>query len=133
MDNSVINIFKSVGIPVSSKTDMIGVVIPREELLNMNIYNSIRSDIIDLKLVFSSSAFTCLHKDASKAQKWPLLNLVRQLLLMYGMVLEPLRKADGYTKEGVKKFKRFFVIKTKKIIKTEEVVDNDTHILNVTI
>ena len=27
--------------------------------------------------------------------------------------MEPIRKSDGYTQEGVKKYKRFFIIKQK--------------------
>ena len=54
---------------------------------------------------------TSLQKNAGKAQKWPLLNLVRQILSVYNYKMEPIRKSDGYTLEGVKKYKRFFQIK----------------------
>ena len=31
--------------------------------------------------------------------------------------MEPVRKADGYTLEGIKKYKRFFLIKKKFLMK----------------
>jgi hypothetical protein len=39
------------------------------------------------------------------------LNLIRQLLNVYNYKMEPIRKSDGYTLEGVKKYKRYFQIK----------------------
>jgi hypothetical protein len=35
---------------------------------------------------------------------------VRQILHVYGYNMKPIRKSDGYTADGVKKFKRFFLI-----------------------
>ena len=43
-------------------------------------------------------------------QKWPLLNLVRQVLLSSGYNMKPKRLSDGYTKDGIKKYKRIFIV-----------------------
>jgi len=86
-------------------------LIPREQLLNDSKYEEIEKLIPELKKTFSSSFMTSLHKNANKEQKWPLLNLVRQILNVYKFKMEPIRKSDGYTLEGIKKFKRFFQIK----------------------
>jgi hypothetical protein len=88
-------------------------LIEREILINPLKYDSIRTDVEELRGYLSSSLLTSLQKDASKVQKWPLLNLVRQILHVYGYNMKPIRKSDGYTADGVKKFKRFFLI-TKK-------------------
>jgi hypothetical protein len=56
---------------------------------------------------------TSLQKNADKSQKFPLINLVRQILNVYDYKMEPIRKSDGYTLEGVKKYKRYFQIKKK--------------------
>ena len=56
---------------------------------------------------------TGLQRNADKNQKWPLLNLIRQILNAYNYEMEPIRKSDGYTLEGVKKYKRYFLIKKK--------------------
>jgi len=85
-------------------------LILRDPILDNTIYNSIKTQFPNLKQIFSSSLLTSLHKEAGKNQKWPLLNLVRQILNVYGYNMKPIRKSDGYTADGVKKFKRFFQI-----------------------
>ena len=89
-------------------------LILRETLLNDAIYKSLKNSVVELKKIFSSSALTSLHKEATSNQKWPLLNLVRQILNVYGYHMKPIRKCDGYTPDGVKKFTRFFQIVKKK-------------------
>lgn len=86
------------------------ILILRESLINNQIYQAIENDIIELRKVLSSSLLTSLHKSANSSQKWPLLNLVRQILNVYGYKMIPIRKCDGYTKDGIKKFKRYFQV-----------------------
>lgn len=113
MDSTSIKILSLVGIHFTKEDELNGVLITREELMNTEKYKKIceDEDIKKLKSVFSSSALTSLQKDAPSDQKWPLLNLVRQILTSYGFVMLPIRKSNGYTKEGVKKYKRFFLLK----------------------
>ena len=59
---------------------------------------------------------TSLQTNAQKKQKWPLLNLVRQILKSNDYKMEPIRKSNGYTKDGKKKYLRFFLIKKFKTI-----------------
>ena len=87
-----------------------GYIIPREQLLNQELYKHIIPDIIDIKKIFSSSSLTSLHKDAQENQKWPLLNIVRQILKAIGFNLNPIRKSDGYDEHGKKRIKRLFKI-----------------------
>ena len=113
MDEDSKKIMIIVGIQFEILTDLEGAFIPREQLLSDAKYIEIKNMIPDLKKSFSSSFMTSLQKNASKSQKWPLLNLVRQILSIYNYQMEPIRKSDGYTLEGVKKYKRFFQIKKK--------------------
>ena len=57
-----------------------GLFIPREQLISDSKYEQVKKFIPELKTVFSSSYMTCLQEPAGKEQKWPLLNLVRQIL-----------------------------------------------------
>lgn len=98
------------GIIINSQEYPDEILILRDSLLSDNIYKSIENDIIELRKVLSSSSLTSLQKGADKSQRWPLLNLVRQILNVYGYKMNPIRKSDGYTPEGVKKFKRFFQV-----------------------
>ena len=76
----------------------------------MKKYDSMKKYIIDLKKEYSSSSLTSLQENATTKQKFPLLNLVRQILSVYGYKMVPIRKCDGYTNDKRKKFKRFFLI-----------------------
>jgi hypothetical protein len=113
MDNESKLILQNVGINFETLTDLNGIFIPREQLLSDAKYDEIKKLIPELKKNYSSSFMTSLQKNADKTQKWPLINLVRQILNLYNFKMEPLRKADGYTLDGVKKYKRYFLIKPK--------------------
>ena len=123
-------VFKLIGLQIEELSELDGVIIPREVLLSDNKYDEVKKLIPDLKQNYSSSLMTSLHKNADKTQRWPLLNIVRQILNTYGYKMEPIRKADGYTLDGVKKYKRYFQIKQKHekdpLIKT--IVINDEEI-----
>jgi len=110
MDEVVRQILIKAGIHFTVVEELNGLCIPREQLLNDFVYELIKPQIPELKTVLSSTLLTSLQKEAKIKQKWPLLNLVRQLLNVYGFQMRPIRKSNGYTKEGVKKFKRFFLI-----------------------
>jgi len=103
-------ILKQVGVEFNELKDIDGLIIQREALLSDTKYEEIKKLIPELKKKYSSSFMTSLQKNADKSQKWPLLNLIRQLLSVNGFKMKPIRKADGYTLEGVKKYKRYFQI-----------------------
>ena len=95
---------------INNINDLNGIVIYRETLLNDLIYEEVKKYIPELKKTLKTSCFTSTHKNANTKQNWPLINLVRQLLKVYNFKLEPKRIADGYNKEGIKKYKRIFKI-----------------------
>jgi len=110
MDNVVLDFLKKCDIPLNDANELNGLLIPRNMLLEQDIYNKILPEIIELKKKFSSSSLTSLQKDASSSQKWPLLNLVRQILKACDYKMKPIRKSAGYTKEGKKIYCRYFFI-----------------------
>jgi hypothetical protein len=109
IDDDAKKILEQVGIFFNDTT--LEVLIERDALLDTKLYQEVKDEIAQLKKRLSSSYMTSLQKEAEQRQKWPLLNLVRQILQVYGYKMEPIRKCDGYTKDGIKKFKRFFIIK----------------------
>jgi len=110
MDEDSKKILNIIGINFESIDNLENFFIPREQLLSDLKYEEIKKLIPDLKKNLSSSSMTSLQKNAEKQQTWPLLNLVRQILNIYKYKMVPIRKSDGYTLEGVKKYKRFFQI-----------------------
>jgi hypothetical protein len=78
--------------------------------------------ILELKKIFSSSSHTSMQMIAFKKQRWPLINLIRQVLKSCEYSLVPKRISDGYDKNGKKKFRRIFIINklNKKIITPTE-------------
>jgi len=130
MDQTTTHLLQTIGIEVDNQLIIQEQLIPREILLSDFIYETIKQNIPDLKQHYSSSFMTSLQKNADKSQKWPLLNLTRQILNTYGYKMEPIRKADGYTLDGVKKYKRYFLV-TNKINKQKiENKYNDSNELN---
>ena len=110
MDDVSKKILKDCGLIFENEEEINEMLIERETLINSFKYDTMKSDVEELRGYLSSSLLTSLQKDAPKSQKWPLLNLVRQILHVYGYNMKPIRKSDGYTTDGVKKFKRFFLI-----------------------
>lgn len=109
MDETSKKVLTEVGVFCNGE-NLIDQLIEREILLSKEKYAEMKKYIPDLKKQFSSSALTSLHKEAHTKQKYPLLNLVRQILHSYRYTLTPIRKSDGYTPDGVKKYKRFFLV-----------------------
>ena len=93
--------------------DLDGILILRETLLSYVLYDKLKKDIPKLKSILSSTTYTSMQKDADKSQKWPLINLIRQILRKYDYQLNPKRVCDGYTKDGIKKYKRMFQVRGK--------------------
>lgn len=111
MHETVVEILTIVGIDfqkLNNESDQL--IIYRDTLIDPEKYKVAREKIGDLKNFFSSSFLTSLQENAQKKQRWPLLNLVRQLLKVNMYEMKPIRKSDGYTKDGKKKYVRFFLI-----------------------
>ena len=116
MDKEIIEFLKKCKLQLEDETQLEGQLIPRDMLLSPNTYEEVKAEIAVLKKKFSSSALTSLQSGAQKEQKWPLLNLVRQILRVCNYKMEPVRRSDGYDDEGKKKYKRFFLVKKLKAI-----------------
>lgn len=107
-------------------TQLNGLLLPRDILLDNNKYYNLKetNDFKNMKKLFSSSYLTCFQENAKIKQKWLLLNLVRQILKQIYYKLTPIRKADGYDKNGKKKFKRYFQIEKMKMVETTSILSS---------
>jgi len=127
MENSnetsiILKILNLAGFVLENMTLLNGLSIPRDLLINSGKYEIVSDYLEKLKKMkkYSSSTLTSLHGDAMKKQKWPLLNLVRQILKVENYRMVPYRKTDGKDKNGKKKYIRFFLIEKMKIVEEKE-------------
>lgn len=115
-NKKMINFLNKASIVCNNINDLNGMLIPREIFMNEERYKNIKEDIPELKKIFSSSYLTSLQETAQDKQRWPLLNLIRQLLRSCNYKLTPKRVSDGYTLDGKKKYKRMFIVEKMRVI-----------------
>ena len=111
----IVDFLNKGNITCESLNDLNGMLVPREMFFNDTIYKDLKVQIPQLKNIFSSSYLTALQASAEKNQRWPLLNLIRQVLRSSSFKLTPKRVSDGYTVDGKKKYKRMFIIERMKV------------------
>lgn len=129
---TIINFFNKCNIVCDNIDNLDGIIIYRNTLINPILYDKIKQDIPLFKNILNSSVFTSVQKNAENNQRWPLINLIRQLLKRFNYELKPKRLADGYTKDGQKKYKRLFEIK-KKDDNANNSIDNNNDIKSIDI
>jgi hypothetical protein len=113
MDEVSTKIINTAGFFFHSLEELDGLLVDRELLLKDDKYEEVKQIIPALKRELSSTYLTSLQKTAEKKQKWPLLNMIRQILHFYQFDMIPIRKCDGMTLEGKKRYKRLFHIQKK--------------------
>ena len=94
----------------------------REDLLNLSLnHKYLRNEefkfemiklIPKLKKKYKSHNLTCLHSNSLDKQKFPVINMIRQILKCNGLRLEPYTVCKGYNKATKnKEFERYYIIK----------------------
>jgi hypothetical protein len=113
---AILEFLKAAGLLVQSDiSGLAGQVIHRDLLVSQEKYDECKPKLVKLKEWMSSSRLSCLQSTAESSQRWPLLNAVRQLLKLHNFRMTPFRLSDGYSTDGKKKLKRFFLIETIKV------------------
>ena len=105
-ESHIITFLSCVNISIDKLSELDGIEIGRDELLSDEKYKKIKEMIPQLKTIYSSSYMTALQKTASSTHKYPVINILRQVLKTCGYNLNPKRVSNGYTKAGVKLYKR---------------------------
>jgi len=109
-DEILIDFFNKIGISCEKIEEVEGTQIERDMLLSDERYKIAKELIPGLRTIFSTTTLTSLQKPAEKNQRWPLINLTRQILKSCNYNLYPKRVCNGYDKTGKKLYKRLYII-----------------------
>ena len=109
--NLLLQIFKLLKFHTDRLEDLTNLTFPRETLIQKDNKEKLLELIPQLKEVYNSSYLTCLHDNSIYKQKFPAVNLVRQVLKCHHLALTPKIMSNGYEKTtGKKKVSRIFKI-----------------------
>ena len=97
-----------------------GLLIERDTLVSKEKYEALKPHIVELKKIFSSKCMTSMHSCAEYNQRWPCLNLVRQVLKRMGYDITPERRCAGRDEGGKKIFERYFILRVREKIQEKE-------------
>ena len=102
ISDEVISIFKILSMDVTTEQQLFSALIPRDLLLRVDVEQDLTNLIETLKGKYKSSKLNCLHKNRDDKQKFPGINLVRQILRCNGYHLKPNIFSRGYCKHSGK-------------------------------
>lgn len=83
--------------------DIENIIISQDKLKQPEIIEELRKIIPELKQHYNSNMLNCLHKNSLSKQKFPAINLVRQILKCNNYKLTPFIVSNGYDKTTGKK------------------------------
>ena len=111
LEEIVIKLFKMIDIQINEIGDLNNMIVRRDIFLNNSLYPKLIVLIPKIKDFLKSSYLTSLQSNSEIKQKFPCLNLFRQILKCYHYKMTPFIVAQGYNKvTGKKIITRFFKI-----------------------
>lgn len=105
-------IFSIINYDIYSYEDLTDLTLSNKYLRNKEFNDKIVEMIPKLKKKYKSHKLTCLHKNSLEKQKFPTINMIRQILKCNELKLQPYIVCKGYDKITKEKIlERYFVIK----------------------
>ena len=116
------DIFSALEINVSERNDISNLILKQDTLKSKTLITDLNEKVPNLKSYYNSSKLTCLHKNSLDKQKFPAVNMLRQILKCNSFKMEPYVISKGYDKfSGKKLVERYYRIRD--IIILEEIKD----------
>jgi hypothetical protein len=107
----LLQLIKILKYDVENISELTNLTIQRDMLLRKDITKQYLDLIPEFKSVYNSAYLNCLHDNSILKQKFPAINLLRQVLKCNHMNLTPKIISNGYEKvTGKKKVNRVFMI-----------------------
>ena len=105
-------IFSIIKYDIYSYEDLTDLILSNNYLRNKEFNDKIVEMIPKLKQKYKSHKLTCLHKNSLEKQKFPTINMIRQILKCNDLKLQPYTVCKGYDKITKEKIlERYFIIK----------------------
>lgn len=113
LDEIVIKMFAHLNIEINEISELDELVLDRDIFIDNSLYPKLYTYIANIKDFLKSSYLTSLQSNCDKKQRFPCINLFRQILKCYRYKMSPLVISQGYNKStGKKIIKRFFKIES---------------------
>ena len=103
------SLLKIINIDIDSLDKLNNCNIERDLLMDDDVIEQYYKFIPKLKEFYNSDELTCLHKNSLQKQKFPAINMLRQILKASGFLLKPKVVCLGYVGKD-KITKRYFII-----------------------
>jgi len=105
----LLDIFKALDLEVNSRIDISEITLRQDTLKSKTLIEELYRRVPNLKNFYNSSKLTCLHKNSLDKQKFPAVNMFRQILKCNNIKMEPYVISKGYNKYSGKKIvERFY-------------------------
>lgn len=108
---SIKKLLNILGYKVNNLTDIENLSIDHSQLRAKDIKDKFYKLIPEMREIYDSHYLTCLHINSNKKQKFPAVNMIRQILKYNGYKLTPKVISKGYnpfTKHKI--IERFYII-----------------------
>jgi hypothetical protein len=106
------DIFSALEIKVDERTDISNIILRQDTLKSNTLITDLNNKVPNLKSYYNSSKLTCLHKNSLDKQKFPAVNMFRQILKCNSFKMEPYVISKGYDKfSGKKLVERYYRIR----------------------
>lgn len=105
----LLKLLKIINIDIKDKNALLNYTFERDMLLDQKVIDKYYDMIKSLKKNYTSDILTCLHMNSTVKQRFPGINMLRQILKCNDLKLKPKVVSMGYVAD-VKIVKRFFII-----------------------
>ena len=111
-ENIIFELFLILGYKIKSIDDLFSLSIPQDKIKEKKIIENMYEKIDELKNKYKSNMLTCLHKNSLEKQKFPALNMIRQICKCNNIKVFPQVISKGYDKSSGKKItERYYQMK----------------------
>ena len=108
-EDMLFKLLKIINISVNNKDHLDNITFERDILIDSDTVEKYYELIPELKIHYNSDTLTCLHKNSTQKQKFPAVNMLRQILRCNSFKLKPKVVSLGYVNH-IKVIKRYFTI-----------------------